>query len=519
MSCVVAFQILQGWRMMMSKKRYQLHWITAVLAVLKALKDMVIPIVLLFFVNGVNDTGKWYLDYLTFLIFGLLAIIFLVTGIIHWRRYVYWFEDGELRIEYGLFVKKKRYIPFERIQSLSYTEGILHRPFNLIKVSVETAGGSSSLEADVELTAITKDAAAMIEQEIAEAKNRKVEPVETDEGLPIFAEVEEEPPAKNIFKMSGKDLVILATTSGGIGIILSGALIFMGQFSELLPLDRIFEEVSVFIKSGIYLVMLVSLFVLLVVWGISVGRTFLSYYGFTVQIVDEDIVITRGLLEKKKVTVPLNRVQSVRIVENPLRQLFGYATVIIDSAGGGVEGEGARINLLPLAKRKVIEEPLSQLFPELILEKPSKKLPARSKQFYYLFNFYWSIPVMAIISYYAYPFGLFVFLLLPLIWLLGLWRHRSGAFHISGQQLTLRYRRISLQTVYVMKKRIQSMQMKQNYFHRKKHVATISASIKSGGMAFEAQVKHMEEVDAERILAWYEPKFNARTVEEQVPHK
>lgn len=32
-------------------------------------------------------------------------------------------------------------------------------------------------------------------------------------------------------------------------------------------------------------------------------------------------------------TVPLNRVQSVRIIENPFRQLFGYAAVAIDSAG------------------------------------------------------------------------------------------------------------------------------------------------------------------------------------------
>ena len=41
------------------------------------------------------------------------------------------------------------------------------------------------------------------------------------------------------------------------------------------------------------------------------------------------------LLEKKRMTVPLNRVQSVRIIENPVRQLFGYAAVVIDSAGGG----------------------------------------------------------------------------------------------------------------------------------------------------------------------------------------
>ena len=131
---------------MMSEERYKLHWITALIEVLKTLKEMIFPLVVLVFANGFQDsgTGKWYWDYLTFIIFGVLIIVFFITGIIKWKRFVYWFEDDELRIEYGLFVKKKRYIPFHRIQSLDYTEGILHRPLKLVKVKVETAGGADS---------------------------------------------------------------------------------------------------------------------------------------------------------------------------------------------------------------------------------------------------------------------------------------------------------------------------------------------------------------------------------------
>ena len=175
MSLEVEFPYLQGWRKTMSNTRYKLHWITAIIEVLKTLKDMILPLIVLVFAKGLNDmgTGKWYLDYLTFIIFGVLLIVFFITGIIKWKRFVYWFEDDELRIEYGLFVKKKRYIPFDRIQSLDYTEGILHRPLKLVKVKVETAGSSSSLKSEAELTAITKEAAAQIEAEMAEAKKKK----------------------------------------------------------------------------------------------------------------------------------------------------------------------------------------------------------------------------------------------------------------------------------------------------------------------------------------------------------
>ena len=244
----------------MSKTRYQLHWITALIEVLKTAKEAIIPLVVLVFANGMNDTGKWYLDYLTFMIFGVLMIGLFISGIIKWKRFEYWFEEDELRIEYGLFVKKKRYIPFDRIQSLDYTEGILHRPFQLVKVKVETAGGSTSKKAEAELTAITKEASNRIEYEMAEAKNRKRALLAEDGAFVDEHFIEEEPQVTPVFKMSSKSLIILATTSGGIGIILSGVAVFLSQFADLIPFEWMYEEVSSFIRFGALLIALACLF-------------------------------------------------------------------------------------------------------------------------------------------------------------------------------------------------------------------------------------------------------------------
>ena len=46
--------------------------------------------------------------------------------------------------------------------------------------------------------------------------------------------------------------------------------------------------------------------------------------------------------------------------------------------------------------------------------------------------------------------------------------------------------------------------MKQNYFHKRKNVATLATNIKSGMSTFRAQVHHMEESEAEKLLSWYE---------------
>lgn len=496
---------------MSEQQRYKLHWISALIEMLKTMKEALLPLVVLIFANGFNGSrsGPWFLQYLSFIIFGVLIIALLISGIIKWKRFVYWFEDDELRIESGLFVKKKRYIPFDRIQSLDYTEGIFHRPFGLVKVKVETAGSSSLKKAEGELTAITKEAAERIEIEMAEAKRRKKEKPVIEGEEAILSDdiqemvVEEKTPLQKVFKMTTKDLLILATTSGGIGVILSGVAIFMSQFADLIPFEWMYEEISAFIKFGVLIVAIAIFLGLLAVWILSVGMTFLSHYDFTVSLDKEDIVITRGLLEKKRVTVPLKRIQSVVLVENPFRKLFGYASVKIHSAGGGV-GESSRINLFPLVKRSQVETHLAEIFPDLHLKEPVNKLTSRGKPFYYRIDFLWMLPVIGALIYFFFPYGLFSLAIIPVIIAFGLWQHRSAAYEIVDHQLIMRFRMFSLQTAYTMKKRIQSMEMKQSYFHRRKEVATITANVKSGIGSFHATVQHMEVEEAEKILEWYE---------------
>ncbi|MGG0669143.1 PH domain-containing protein [Lederbergia citrisecunda] len=497
------------------QQRYKLHWITAIIEMLKTLKEAILPLVVLIFANGWKGggTGLWYVDYLSFIIFGVLIISLFVSGIIKWKRFEYWFEDDELRIESGLFVKKKRYIPFDRIQSLDYTEGIFHRPFRLVKVKVETAGSSSAKQAEGELTAVTKEAAKRVEIEMAEAKKRQKEmPVVAEgEATNLIAEipVEEESAHRKIFTMTTKDLLVLATTSGGVGVILSGAAIFLSQFGELLPFEWMFEEISAFIRFGVLIVAIAVFLGLLGVWILSVGMTLLSHYNFTIELDKEDIVITRGLLEKKKVTVPLKRIQSVVVVENPFRKLFGYATIAIHSAGGSV-GQSSKINLFPIVKRGKVEAYLEEIFPDLHVEEPTKKLTVKGRPFYYRIDFVWMLPVIGALTYFFFPYGLFSLAIIPVIIAYGMWQHRSAAYDIAGNQLTMRFRTFSLQTAYMMKKRIQSMEMKQSYFHRRKGVASVIANIKSGMGVYHATVQHMDVEEAEKILLWYEKSKSVR---------
>lgn len=488
---------------MMSKEKFTLHPISAVINFVKVLKEMILPLIVVIAVNGFGGSGdsEGWSSYIVYIIYAVLLIAMLVSGIIKWKRFRYWFEEEELRIEYGLFVKKKRYIPFERIQSLNYTEGIFHRPFGLVKVKVETAGGGATKEADAELTAISKEAAEQIKKEMSLAKNKELN-VLNETFQPENQVVEQRKP---LFQMSQKDLLILASTSGGVGVFFSGLAVFVSQISELIPYETIYNEIIMFIRFGALLIALAVFFVLLVAWIVSVAITFINYYEFTIRVEDEEIIITRGLLEKKKVTIPLSRIQGVRIVENPLRQLTGHVAVIVDSAGGSLAEKDEKIRLIPLIKKNRITPILVQIFPDYHFEPNFTRVPRRSRKFFYRLDFLWMIPVAASVSYFFYPFGLISLLLLPLSFLLGAWQHKTAGYWMDEKQLVVQYRLFSRVSLWMEKKRIQAMTERTTYFQKKADVSSVVTTIKSGVTGSATTIPSIEKADAENLMEWYEP--------------
>lgn len=498
---------------MMSEHRYKLHPISAFLNFIKGLKDLIFPFIVIFGVNLFRDGGgesmfsQGWQGLLPFIVGIVIVLFMLVSGIVKWKRFVYWFEDGELRIEYGLFIKKKRYIPFERIQSLNYTEGIFHRPLGLVKVKVETAGSGKIGESEAELTAISREDADRIESKMEEAK-RGIRPQgdgEAEAGVEAEAPVAEKKPAKVLYRMTLKELIILATTSGGIGVVLSAVAVFLSQFSDLIPYEAIYEEVMLFLRFG-YLIVALSVFlVLAIAWIISVFLTIFANYQFTIQRDEDNIYITRGLLEKKKISVPFKRVQGIKISENPLREWFGYATVTVESAGGSIGDKDEKIRLFPLVKRSVMLPVLADLFPEMQWEVEMIGAPKRSLHFFYRLDFLWMLPVLGAVGYFLFPYGLWASLLVPLVVLLGVWQHRTVGYALTGRQIAMRFRGISKHTFYMLKRRVQAVEVTQSYFQRRKGIASIQATIKSGMLGAAARVDHMEREDASRILAWFEP--------------
>lgn len=477
----------------------RLHPIAAIVNAFRQLKEMIIPF-LIFVVFGSSGTN-WDLFYWIGSI-GAVVLIF-VYGILSWYRFTYRIEDGELRIEYGLLVRKKRYIPFERMQSLDVSEGILQRLFGLVKVKVETAGsgGMGLQDGEAVLTAITKQDAKEIHEYLISIKKHG------------DLELEEAGRNEVIYKITTAELLLLASTSGGVGVVISAVMAFAFQFEEFIPYEQIFAGLETFVASGILFISIAVFVAFLLAWLIAVFGTMLKYAHFTVCKVDDDLVITRGLLEKRQFTIPLNRIQAVRVSENLIRQPLGFASAYVESAGGSaLDQESAKVIVLPIVKRNRIPELLEPHLSEYRFRAELIPAPARAYPRYFLKSSLFVIPVIIFALWFVRPAGYYALFLLVISALWSYLKFRDAGWSLDGTMLTFRFRHIVKNTVYMRKNKVQSFSVKESYFQRKKRLATVQATVKSGNGGTGGRVVDVKMADAEKMYRWYAHEENGEVI-------
>src|SRR5690606_16102601 len=114
-----------------------------------------------------------------------------------------------------------------------------------------------------------------------------------------------------------------------------------------------FDELQHIVKAGYVLLGILIIIGLILAWIISVVMAYLKYNDFTLKVVENDLVITRVLFEKRTTTIPIRRIQSIRIQERRFRQPFSYASVSVEYAGSAID-EKAEGLIIPVVKKNVI---------------------------------------------------------------------------------------------------------------------------------------------------------------------
>ncbi|PAV30706.1 hypothetical protein CIL05_06285 [Virgibacillus profundi] len=463
----------------------RLHPAAILFNFIKVIKEALFAIILGFITF--RDESFFYF----ILISSVLVILLIIYSVASWYRYTYRIEADELRVEYGIFIRKKRFISINRIQSIDLTAGVIHRIFNLVKVKIETAGSGMSSEAS--LTAVKLAEGERLRNEL---KKERTPLNDVEEQL-----VDEEPS----YKISFKRLFLAGSTSGSIGIILALFAFVFSELEQFIP-NRFYDNtVEWIIGLSLFFIIGLSIVVLILLWLFGIAGTMIKYGNFTITRNKDELFITRGLLEKKQLTIPLRRIQAVGIQESLIRQPLGYVTVFAEVAGGSMDkGEEFSTVLFPIMKADEVEDFLQELLPDYAKQPEElNPLPKRALKFYLLRA---TLPITLM-------FAAVLYFLPPFIWIpivffigalfLGFLRFKDAGYDVEGKRLLLSYRTVSKMTMIIYHKRIQAFEKKQHKIQKAQELATMKLSIIAGLGGKHYTVKDMEERDVDLLSDWY----------------
>jgi putative membrane protein len=360
------------------------------------------------------------------------------------------------------------------------------------------------------LTAVTREEAKQLQRLIQKSKE-KTGAIENilpqDESTTSFAQNDQwlEQEAKNIiFSMSFWEIFQVALTSGGTFGVISAIFLFVSQFDELIPYKRLYKDAQTFIAHGVFYTAVIILFIFIAAYIISVIQNMLRYAFFTVEKIGENIIISRGLLERKKIAIPIERVQGIVIKENIIRRWFGYASVYVIHAGVAFnEDDPGSIVLCPLIKKDQITSVILSCLPDYSLNHEFIAPPERARIRYMVRPLYVLLFPVCIAAFWLRPWGLLLLLLLPIASYFGYLSYQAAGWSISNHQLALRNRFLSVRTVYMLKNRIQSMESSYNWFQQRKSLKTISAAVMSGTDGTGGKVVDLDKEDVQTIYVWF----------------
>jgi len=407
-----------------------------------------------------------------------------VAGYLSWRATTYAVAGGAIVLRRGVLGRQETSVPVERVSAVDTEQGPVQRLFGVVELRIQAAGGGKAPE--IRLSALTTTAAEELRAALASAAPRTAP--ELDER------------AEPIRRLGGRALVVAALTSGQIGFavpIVAGALQYVDDFAQG------YAETLVDAVAASASVALAALLVVLVAaWSLSILGTVIAFSGFSVTRGGDRLLVERGFLRRRVTTIPIARVQAVRVVEGVLRQPFGLAQLRVESAGYAAEA-AVNTTLFPLIRRGDVPGFLADAVPELAgTLGPLGRPPPRS-----LLRFA-ALPALACLiaaaTLAARPGGApaigsgAALALAALALGHALLRYRAAGWRLEDGRLVARSRLLARTTVVAAADRLQTRTLVEGPLERALGLATFAFALASRA---RFRIAHLDTASGRRLLA------------------
>lgn len=463
----------------------------------------------------------------TLAMLGMFSVILLgslLWNLMEWRFFRYALTPSRLLVRSGWIQRQERSVPYQRIQSVDVVETPTYRLLGLARVRVETAAGGMGDASEVDIRAVRRDEATAVrdrlmrERQAARQTAPEASPAATD-NLPEMDAAATE--GELVRAMSMRQLLVAGATSGTIGpaaAVIGAGLSVVDDvvpeaWWERVPWDRVGNLWSNLGVIGIFV-----LVVALLAWLMAIAGTVITYYGFQLRRSGDHLFVQHGLLDRRRVTIPVRRIQAIRIEEGILRQPFGFVSMGYTSAGRRGEGESGSGTLFPFLRRRDVHAILAQVAPEFALDLEASglhRLPRRALPRYIVAGtvsaLLFGALVIGLLEWWRDEvpwWGYLPLLMVPAQILTGWLAYRDAGWALGDRVLVLRNRSLARSTMITTRRRIQHRSLTANPLQRRAGLVTLHVSVAGGG---RTSLMHLDRQDGERVLFGINPRYGARS--------
>jgi putative membrane protein len=430
---------------------------------------------------------------------GVGAVVLLAWTTLEWLRSTYRVEGGALRLEEGVLARKLRVIPFDRIQQVDLVRKPLHRLLGVATLRVDTAGGGGAAEVDLEVVRLR-------EAQALRSRLLRARAGAAAGGEEAAAAAEAAPPERALLRLSVGEVMLAGIT----GTRAAAVLVVLGPLSQLADwfpslsdwLLRRFNPESV-APTTPAAVLAVAVLAVAVWLGLAAASSVVTDFGFTLATAAGDLVVRRGLLERREAVMPTARLQVVRVDESLLRRALGLASIRIQSAGrsGGSDETASRLTI-PILPRSAVNRVLGELLPGAAplpaLRTPPPAARRRAMRRGVVMSAPLVLAVAAVLWALSRPAAPAALLFVPLAVLGGLAAYRSLGHARRDGFLYARQGAAIRVTAVVPVAKAQSGSVRSSVFQRRAGLATLHVDVAGGGPT--PKVLDEAEATAEELL-------------------
>jgi putative membrane protein len=275
---------------------------------------------------------------------GMFLAFPVLDAVIHYLTLRYRIIDGRLQIRTGLLNRQVRDISPDRIQNIERVQNLFQKAANLVEVRIETASG-----ADTEglLSALDETQADLLMEKLNAL--RGAEPRDATQEYPVIA------------RNNLSDLLLYSATATRFGM----AAVFFGFGIEILQFvepERV-EQLSggLGFLGGFAIV----IGAIIGAWLLDLVSTILRHYKNTLTDTGRSLISEEGLLTKRRLELPIAKVQVVSTRRPLLRRLMDFGTVHIETASGHAGGDGTLLSkaIIPVVKTSELHKICTRAIP------------------------------------------------------------------------------------------------------------------------------------------------------------